>query len=61
MRVTCRVCGLPVDHAPPGCAEHARRERDEVELWRRVNGGGECDRPCCAGNRRERRAGRRAR
>jgi len=61
MNVTCPSCGHPVDHASPGCAEHARREAENIHVAHLASDTGAEHCPVCtapaAANRAERRQG----
>lgn len=60
MNITCH-CGVSVDHASPGCAEHASREAAEIHRAHVASGGSAEHCPVCAApaaaNRSERRQG----
>ena len=61
MNVACQSCGRSVDHASPGCAEHARREAENIHVAHLASDTGAEHCPLCtapaAANRAERRQG----
>lgn len=59
MNVSCQSCGRDVDHASPGCAEHARREAEGIHRAHLASGGSAEHCPVCVRPVAANRAGRR--
>lgn len=60
MIARCRSCGVDTSHVSPGCAEHARREAQEIHAAHLVNDGDARRCPVCLSSAPTSRRGRRA-